>query len=174
MMRQIELQGRDRYGDKGEVIDITAVMLNHAEKYVRWHLYDVKAALAGEKTVVTLYNQWNAGLQYLQKNVLDQASQYEAIPDLGVITRSYDEQRMVRLRDKYQKHCHNIANNYQGLSLAQRKKRPDIAKYKGVWKAAQAILDREFQTEDGTGTYRIHIRLLSRETDLLYKAGFLV
>lgn len=43
MMRQIELQGRDRYGDKGEVIDITAVMLNHAEKYVRWHLYDVKA-----------------------------------------------------------------------------------------------------------------------------------
>lgn len=95
---------------------------------------------------------------------LDQASQYEAIPDLGVITRSYNEQRMVRLRDDYQKHCHNIANNYQGLSLAQRKKRPDIAKYKGVWKAAQAILDREFQTEDGTGTYRIHIRLLSRET----------
>lgn len=152
-----------------KIIDITAVMLNHVEKYVRWHLYDVKATLAGAKTVVKLYNQWNAGLQYLQKDILDQIPEYEAIPDLGVIARTYDEQRMLRLSNDYQKHCHEIENNYQALSLAQRKKRPDIAKYKGVLKAAQAILDGEFQAEDGTGTYRIHIRLLSKETDLFYK-----
>lgn len=155
-----------------KIIDITAVMLNHAEKYVRWHLYDVKATLAGAKTVVKLYNQWNAGLQYLQKDVLDQIPEYEAIPDLGVITRIYDEQRMVRLRNDYQKHCHEIENNPQRLSLAQRKKQPDIAKYRGVLKAAQAILNREFQAEDGIGTYRIHIRWLSKETDLIYKTKF--
>lgn len=157
-----------------KVIDLTAVMLNHAEKYVRWYLYDVKATLAGAETIVKLYSQWNAGLQYLQKDVLDQTPKYETIPDLGVITRTYDEQRMIRLRNDYRKQCHTIENNHQGPTLAQRKKRPDIAKYKGVLKVAQAILDGEFQTEDGTGTYKIHIRRLSKETDLIYKIRLLI
>lgn len=157
-----------------KVIDLTAVMLNHAEKSVRWYLYDVKATLAGAETIVKLYSQWNAGLQYLQKDVLDQTPEYETIPDLGVITRTYDEQRMIRLRNDYREQCHTIENNHQCPTLAQRKKRPDIAKYKGVLKVAQAILDGEFQTEDGTYTYKIHIRRLSKETDLIYKIRLLV
>ena len=57
-----------------KVIDITAVMLNHDKKCVRWHLYDIKDTLAGDGTVTKLYNQWNSGLRYLQNNILDQAS----------------------------------------------------------------------------------------------------
>lgn len=45
-----------------KVIDITAVILSHDEKYIRWHLYDIKRTLAGAATIIKLFNQWNAGL----------------------------------------------------------------------------------------------------------------
>lgn len=161
--------------DGAKRIDITAVMMNHAQKNVRWHLYDIKDTLAGEKTIVTLFNQWNSGLQYLQQNVLCHVSEYTYIPDLGVITRCYDEDRMKRLRNKFQGICDEIEKDQQVLTLAQQKKRTDIAKCRGVLKVAQSILDRKFQREIGEDIYEIHIRYLSvDETGFIYRMKFLV
>lgn len=157
-----------------KVIDITAAVLNHADKYIRWYLYDVKDTLAGENTVIKLYNQWNAGLGYLKQTILGQIPEYSQYPDLGVITRCYDEERMKRLRDDYQEHCDAIEKNGESRTLAQRKKRTDIVKYRAVRTAAQAILDRKFQAEDGSDTYEIHIRHLLYETDRVYKLAFFV
>lgn len=155
-----------------KVIDITAAMLNGSEKWIRWHLYDIKDTLAGENTAVKLYNQWNSGLQYLQKNILSALSEYSITPDLGVITRSYDNGRMERLRNDYQKICDEIENNQQNLTLPQRKKRTEIGKYRAVLKASQAILDRKFQAESKSGTYEIRIRKLFHENDQIYKLKF--
>lgn len=161
--------------ERAKVIDITAVIMNHAEKSVRWHLYDIKDTLAGENTIVKLYNQWDSGLQYLQQYILCHVSTYKDIPDLGVITRCYDEDRMERLRDKYQSLCDEIENGHQTLTLAQRKKRPDIAKIKGTLKAVKGILDRKFQPQSGDDTYEIHIRYLSTdENGQIYQMRFLV
>lgn len=157
-----------------KVIDITAVMLNHDEKYVRWHLYDIKDTLAGAGTVTKLYNQWNSGLRYLQENILDQASEYSMTPDLGVITRCYDEERMKRLKNDYQKLCDEIENYPNNMTLPQRKKRTNIGKYRGILKAAQGILDRSFQEENEGNTYKIHIRQLFYESDQMYKMKFSV
>lgn len=156
-----------KFGSK--VIDITAVMINPAEKRVRWHLYDIKDTLAGENTVVKLYNQWNSGLLYLQQNILDHMPEYSMVPDLGVITRHYSEERMKRLRNNYQEYCDIAENRQQSTTLSQRKKRTDIAKYRGVLRASQAILDRKFEADNGNDTYRIHIRQLYHENDQVYK-----
>lgn len=155
--------------DGAKRIDITAVMLNQKRKCVRWHLYDIKATLAGEHTVVQLCNQWNAGLWYLQQNVLDLLPEYSKRPDLGVITRCFDQERMKRLRNHYQGLCDKIINFPTNVTLSQRKKRPDIAKYRGTLRAAQSILDRKFQAENGIGTYEIHIKELLREDERTYK-----
>lgn len=155
-----------------KVIDITAVMLKHAENSVRWHLYDIKDTLAGEHTVVQLYDQWNSGLRYLQKNVLDRMPECSTVPDLGVITRCYDEERMKRLRNDYQRRCEEIENSKQNLTLLQRKKRTGIAKYRGILKATQAILDMNFQPEGENHTYEIHIRRLLHENGQIYKIKF--
>lgn len=157
-----------------KVIDITAVMLNHDKKCVRWHLYDIKDTLAGDGTVTKLYNQWNSGLRYLQNNILDQASAYSMAPDLGVITRCYDEERMKRLKNEYQKLCDGAEKPPEDMPLSKRKKRPDIAKCRGTLKAVQAILDRSFQGEEKGDTYDIHIRQLVCEDDRIYKMKFSV
>ena len=68
-------------------------MLCHKKKCIRWHLYDIKDALAGENTVVKLYDQWNAGLQYLYNNILKTTPEYKMMSDLGVVTRCYDKER---------------------------------------------------------------------------------
>jgi len=154
-------------------IDITAVMAEHAKKCVRWHLYDIKDTLAGENTVVQLHDQWSCGLGYLQ-NVLKQLPGYTVRPDLGVITRSYDRDRMIRLREEYQKRCDEAERDTQGMSLAQRKKRTDIAKYRGTLRAAEAILNGRFQAESGDDTYVIHIRQLSYQNNQIYKMEFIV
>lgn len=155
-----------------KVIDITAVMLNHTKKNIRWYLDDIKDSLAGENTVVKLHDQWNSGLRYLQKNILNQVPGYTETPNLGVITRCYDEKRMKRLRNDYQKVCDEIENDQQGKTLSQRKKRTDIAKYRGILKATQAILDRNFRDESGNNTYKIHIKQLLSENDQIYKMRF--
>lgn len=155
-----------------KLIDITAVLMDNSGKCIRWHLYDIKSTLAGGKTVEKIYNQWNSGLQYLQQNILEQMPAYSVIPDLGVITRCYDEERMERLRDDCQKNCDEIDTFRQGMTLAQRKKRAHIAKYRGWLKAAQSILDRKFEAENGTDTYEIHIKRLVPENGQLYKMGF--
>lgn len=155
-----------------KVIDIMAVMLNCPEKWIRWHLYDIKGTLAGENTVVKLYSQWNSGLQYLQKNILSVLPEYSITPDLGVITRSYDEGRMERLRNHYQKICDEMENNQQNLTLPQRKKRTKIGKYRAIFKASRAILDRKFQAEGESGTYEIQIRQLFHENDRIYTIKF--
>lgn len=155
-----------------KVIDITAVMLNHAEERIRWHLYDIKDTLAGEHTVVQLYDQWNSGLQYLQHNILDNISGYSLDPDLGVITRCYDSERMERLKVDYQRRCDEIENYQQSMNLAQRKKRTDIAKYRAILKAAKSILEGNFQAENGRDTYKIQIRQLISESGQIYKMRF--
>lgn len=155
-----------------KVIDITAVMLNDTKQCVRWHLYDIKDTLAGENTVVKLYDQWNFGLKYLRNNVLFQMPQYLTVSDLGVITRNYDEERMKRLKNDYQRRCAEIESYQQKMTLIQRKKRTNIAKYRGILKASQAILDRNFQAEGETDTYEIHIRQLSLENEREYKVKF--
>lgn len=155
-----------------KVIDITAVMLNNADKCVRWHLYDIKDTLAGENTVVKLYNQWSFGLRYLQQNVLDHISEYSKYPDLGVITRCYDEERMKRLRDDFRKRYDEIENYPGQMTLVQRKNRTNIGKYRANLKAAQAILDRTFQPGTGTDTYIIHIKQLFCEDERIYRMKF--
>ena len=130
--------------------------------------------MAGEHTVVQLFDQWNFGLQYLQETILSQLPEYLVIPDLGVITRCYDEERMKRLRDKFQKLCNDVENEQQRMSLSQRKKRTAVAKYRAVYKAAQAILDRHFQMQSEEDTYEIHIRQLSHENDRVYKTKLFV
>lgn len=155
-----------------KVIDITAVMLYNAEKCIRWHLYDIKDTLAGEHTVVQLYDQWNSGLRYLQQNILNQILGYSVLPDLGVITRYFDKERMKRLRDEYQKFCDEIEKNRQGMTLAKRKKRTQIAKCRAVLKAAGEILDGNFRDENGLNTYKIHIRQLLCESGQVYKMRF--
>lgn len=155
-------------------IDITAVMMDHTEKSARWHLYDIKDTLAGVHTIITLYDQWNAALQYIQQNILNHIAAYSCTPDLGVITRYYDEGRMKHLRDEYQKICSEMENDGKGMTLLQRKKRTDIAKYRGTLKAAQSILDREFRAENGNGTYEIHIRELDTENGQVYQMRFSV
>lgn len=157
-----------------KVIDITAVMLNRDKKCIRWHLYDIKDTLAGAGTVTTLYNQWNSGLRYLQENILNQASAYSMTPDLGVITRCYDEERMKRLKNDYQKRCDEIENYSGNMTLPQRKKRTEIVKYRGILRAAQAILDRTFQGESEGNTYNIHIKQLLCEDSRMYKMTFSV
>ena len=142
-----------------KLIDITAIMLNHMKKYVRWHLYDMKDTLAGDHTVVQLYDQWNAGLGYIQKNILAYMPEYMITPDLGVITRSYDKERMKRLNEQYEKICNEIENGKQEISLSQRKRRIDIPKARAVLEASRAILDEEFRAENGD-TYVIHIKQL--------------
>lgn len=155
-----------------KVIDITAVMLDHKKKHVRWHIYDIKATLAGENTVVKLHNQWSFGLRHLEQSILSQLQGYSAIPDLGVITRCYDEARMKRLKDIFQRQCDEIENYPKRMTLAQQKKRADIVKYRGYLKAIQAILDGVFQAENGEATYKIHIRNLSEENGQIYKMRF--
>lgn len=155
-----------------KVIDITAVTLNDESKWIRWHLYDIKDTLAGEHTVVQLYDQWSCGLRYLQQNILNQVPDYSVFPSLGVITRNYDEERMKRLRDQSQKSCEEIAKNTHGMVLAKRKKRPEIAKYRAVLKAAGAILDESFQVEGESDTYKIRIRLLCCEGGRVYQTRF--
>lgn len=153
-------------------VDITAVALNHVKKRARWHLYDMKGSLAGRYNVVQLYNQWNCGLRYLQQNVLDCLPGYSADPDLGVFARSYDEERMKRLRDEFKSRCEEAGKNSDKRTLAQRKKRTEIAKDRAVLTAAQAILDRSFRPEDGSRTYEIHIRKMPCVNEKLYKAVF--
>lgn len=157
-----------------KVIDITAVLQKDKGKCVRWHLYDIKDTLAGEHTVVQLYNQWNFGLQYLQQSILDQMPEHLEIPNLGVITRYYDEERMQRLRNDYQKQCDEIENGSENIMLSQQKKRPEIGKCRGILKAAKAILDRRFQTEDECNTYKIHIKQMICEEERIYKIRFSV
>ena len=79
---------------------------------------------------------------------------------------------MKRLRDRYQVLCEEIEKNEHGMVLAKRKKRPEIAKYRAVLKAAGAILDESFQVGDGSDTYRIHIRLLCCESGQVYQTRF--
>lgn len=157
-----------------QVIDITAVMVNHAEECARWHLYDIKRTLARGETAVKLYNQWNCGLRYLQQSILSQIPGYSVIPDLGVITRSYNKEKMEYFRDEYKKRCHEIEESPQNMTLAQRKRRPKIADERAVWKASQAILDGYFQAENGIDTYKIHIRKLVRENGEFYKTKLFV
>ncbi len=154
-----------------KVIDITAAVLNHAKKSARWHLYDIKDTLAGEKTIISLYNQWNAGFGYLKHNILGCISGYSVIPDLGVITRSYDEERMKRLRNDCQKRCDEFEHDRQAMTLAKRKKGLGIAKDRAALRAARAILERTFQAEGGLDTYKINIRLLQAENQV-YKMKF--
>lgn len=158
--------------DGAKVIDITAVMLSHADKWVKWYLYDIKDTLAGEGTVVKLYNQWSFGLRYLQQDILNDISEYSNLPNLGVITRFYDEERMKRLRNKYKSYCDEIEQNSERMPLSLRKNRTNIAKYRAIYKAAQAILDRTFRTENETNTYRIQIEQMIREKDQIYKMRF--
>lgn len=161
-------EGVQKEGAK--LIDITAVWLDCTKKYGRWHLYEMKGALAVEHTAVQLCNQWNAGLQYLQKNILEQLSEYSMSPDLGVIARTYDEERMKRIRDDYQRDCDEIENTRKKATLAQRKKGMDIVKYRAVLKACQTILNRKFQAENGNAAYEIHIR--SQGADQIYNIKF--
>lgn len=155
-----------------KVIDITAAIMNHEGKYIRWHLYDIKDTLAGKKTVTTLFSQWYSGLRYLQKNILDRMPEYSVTSDLGVITRCYDEERMRRLRNDAQRQCDEIESFRENMTLSQRKKRTDIAKYRGILKAAQAILDKKFEAENGIDTYKIQIRRLLSENDKIYRMRF--
>lgn len=155
-----------------KVIDITAAIMNHEGKYIRWHLYDIKDTLAGKKTVTTLFSQWYSGLRYLQKNILDRMPEYSVTSDLGVITRCYDEERMRRLRNDAQRQCDEIESFRENMTLSQRKKRTDIAKYRGILKAAQAILDKKFEAENGIDTYKIQIRHLLSENDKIYRMRF--
>ena len=155
-------------------IDITAVMLNHVKRCARWHLYDVKKTLAGEDVAVKLYNQWNSGLGYLQKNILERLPEYSMTPDLGVITRHYDEEKMRWHQEEYQRYCDGMEKDLENMTLARRKKRMDIGKYRARLKAVRAILDRSFQVEDRDDTYEVHIRELCRENDKLYVTRFLV
>lgn len=155
-----------------KVIDITSVMLDCENQCVRWHLYDIKDTLAGEDTVVKLYNQWNSGLYYLQQNILNQLQGYSEVADLGVITRCYNKEKMERIRDKYQKLCEEIESDPQGKTLAQRKGRLEIAKYRGKLRALQSILDNSFQPDHEITTYKIHIRQLNHEKDQVYKMRF--
>ena len=153
-------------------VDITAVMLNHVKRCARWHLYDVKKTLAGEDVAAKLYNQWNSGLGYLQKNILDYFPGYSMKQDLGVITRYYDEGKMEQHRDEYQTFCDGMEKDSGTMNLARRKKRMDIGKCRARLKAVRAILDRSFRVEDEGDTYEIHIRLLHRENDKLYVTRF--
>ncbi len=155
-----------------KVIDITAAMLNHEKKCIRWHLYDIKDTLAGENTIVKLYSQWNSSLHYLERSILTHLPEYSITPDLGVITRSYSKERMERLRDDFQRKCDEMVKDQNGMTLSQRKKRINIAKYRGVLTAAQAILDRKFRTEQGIDTYEIHIRQLLCENNQVFKMRF--
>ena len=139
---------------RGKSDYITAIMLDCEKKCVRWHLYDIKDILAGEDTAVKLYNQWNSGVAYLQQNILALLQGYSEAADLGVITRCYDKNRMEHLLSKYQGLCNEMKNGQEGRTLSQRKRRPEIAKYKGKLKAIQAILDSEFQSDSGTVTYK--------------------
>lgn len=117
-------------------------------------------------------DQWNAGLGYLQQTVLNQIPGYLVTPDLGVITGKYDEERMKRLRDRARSDCEEVENSRQNLTLSQRKRRVDIAKYRAIFQAFQAILDRKFQTEDGRNTYEIHIRIMNHEKGQPYQLNF--
>lgn len=119
-------------------------MIDEINKCIRWHLYDMKVSLAGADTVVTLYNQWNMGLKYLQQGILTKKAEYEMSPNLGVITRNYDRSRMERIKEEYQKNCDDIRNNRCGQTLSIRKRRPEIGKYTAVLKASQEILNGEF------------------------------
>lgn len=167
-----EYRPGDVQKDGAKVIDITAIVANHAKECVRWHLYDIKATLAGRNTVITLYNQWNCGLRYIRENILRQMPGYLAVPDLGVITRQYDEERMKRLRDDCQRYCDEIENPSKTMTLPQRKRRTKIGEYRAGLRAASAILDRAFRPEDESDTYEIQIRLLSQESGQIYKLRF--
>lgn len=154
-------------------IDVTAVMLDDTKKYIRWYLYDLKDTLAGASTTVKLYNQWNAALKYLRQNVLQQKTGYTAEPNLGVITRNYDKDRMKRLEKEYQKICDDIQNSEQMQSLPKRKKRTEIVKYRAVLMASRAILKGEFCTENGD-TYAIDVKYLCSQADMLYQMTMMV
>jgi hypothetical protein len=167
-----EYRAKDVLKTGAKKIDIMAVMVNHAEKSGRWHLYDVKKTLSGEDVALKLCNQWNAGLSYLQKDVLDYLPGYSIKPDLGVVTRCYDKGKMEQHQEEYQKYCDGMEKNSETMSLAQRKKRMDIGKCRARLKAVRAILDENFQAEDGDNTYKIHIRKLHCVNDKLYRMCF--
>ncbi len=57
------------------------------------------------------------------------------------------------------------------MTLAKRKKGTGIAKDRAALKAAQAILEKNFQAENELNTYKIHIRFL-QETGQFYKMNF--
>lgn len=159
-----------KHGTK--VIDIMVAIVNPAKKCIRWHLYDIKGTLAIDYTIKKLYQQWNAGLRHLQQGILEQIPEYTATPDLGVVVRNYDEEKMKCIRDIYQQKCDEIETPPQHMTLAQQKDRANIAKYRGICKAAQGILDRSFQAENGIDTYKIHIKKLRQENEQLYNMRF--
>lgn len=158
--------------DGAKLIDITAAIVSPAKKCIKWHLYDMKGTLAIDYTVKKLYQQWNAGLRHLHQGILEQLPEYTKTPDLGILARNYDEEKMKQIRDVYQQKCDEIENSSQNMTLAQRKDRMNIAKYRGMRKAAQGILDRRFQAENGIDTYDIHIKLLRQENEQLYSMRF--
>lgn len=164
--------GVEKTGAK--VIDITAIMINSATRYIRWYLYDVKDTLAGEGTVLKLCAQWNAGLKHLARGILSELSFDRQHPSLGVITRNYDRTRMERLRDKYEQRYNESIAGQGKLDLARRKRvSQEITKSKGILTAAQYILEEEFQSADGE-RFAIDIRYLALQEKDVYSMDFLI
>jgi hypothetical protein len=157
-----------------KVIDITAVIVdNRDERKVSWFLYDMKDTLAGAETVLHLYDQWNSGLKNLQHGILAEMKDYAETGEVGVITRTYDKDKMVHLEEEYRILCDRMVNNRENMTLAGRKKVMDINKCRGVLKAAQTILSQTLYVMESNLTYAIGIRKMVRLDDVnIYEFRF--
>lgn len=160
--------------DGAKSLDITAFVINHDKKCIRWILYDMKGKLAGETTTVDICDKWNAGLDYIQTSVLNKLSDYKMESNLGVIAREYDRNRMKRLQEKYEGLCHEIDEKQSELPIAMRKRKTNISKYKAIYRASEMILNGKFLQQNGENTYDIHVKLLRHVTELVYQTELIV
>lgn len=150
--------------------DITAMMENHAERKVKWYIYDLKDTVINTKTVLKLCNQWHSGIEHIKEQYLNDLNGYSIDSSLGVITRYWSKDKLQELQDGY---TEKINQEGRGGLLTARKSRANLEEYRQKVKAIQYILDEIFIDEDISGgkeAYNIHYVLMTTVDKITYMA----
>ncbi len=151
-----------------KVIDITSILIDNDDKECRWYLYDIKDTLMGKVTIMKLNDQWNSGLKYIKSNILNHLPEkYTEKYNLGVITRYYDENRIISLKERLENMCNS---SEEKVPLAMKKLKPILPQNIAELKVVKNILNKEFIPENciTNEVYPIQILILQTVDDRNY------
>ncbi len=126
-----------------KLIDITAFIIDESAEKCKWYVYDVKKDVGGEDDIFHLYEQWQDGVKYLKKSVLEYLEDYQMEEHVGVMTRHFDEERIskaISLRENKIAEIKELAYK----SLAGRKMLPEKPKLEAEKKLLTDVLNRKF------------------------------